>query len=234
MLLFSLGHAAALPAAQPNVVLILANDLGCGDVGSDGAAKVKTPNIDWLAAQWHTQQAVHTICGALRGRRHSVYEGGFRGLFIVRWPGRVPAGKRSETPLGLTDVLATCAARLGDKLPADAGEDRFDALPAWRGEPGAHVRASMILEPADGVFAIREGPWKLIELNAAPPANGKARPTKADAENRNPFFTLADDPAQMRNLWTAQPEIVPRLSILLAEARTHRRTAPLHWTTSRL
>jgi len=180
-----------------------------------------------LAAQWQAKQAGHAICGALRGRKHSVYEGGFRVPFIVRWPGQVPAGTSSDTLLGLTDVLATCAALLGEKLPADAGEDSFDALPAWRGEPGARVRGSMILDSADGVFAIREGPWKLIERNAATPANGKARTAKADAENQNQLFNLADDPAETKNLWSAQPEVVQRLSSRLAEARTQPRTAPL-------
>ena len=34
---------------KPNVVYILVDDLGYGDIGSYGATKVKTPNIDRLA-----------------------------------------------------------------------------------------------------------------------------------------------------------------------------------------
>ncbi len=44
--------AAGQPAApRPNVVLILADDMGYGDLGAYGATDVKTPNLDRLAAE---------------------------------------------------------------------------------------------------------------------------------------------------------------------------------------
>lgn len=38
------------PARKPNVVIFLADDLGCHDIGAWGATDLKTPNIDSLAA----------------------------------------------------------------------------------------------------------------------------------------------------------------------------------------
>ena len=49
LLTFAVSAGSAL-AKPPNVVLIYADDLGYGDVGCYGATKVKTPNIDRLAA----------------------------------------------------------------------------------------------------------------------------------------------------------------------------------------
>ena len=44
-------YAVLHGAEKPNIVLILADDLGYGDVGCYGATQVKTPNIDRLASE---------------------------------------------------------------------------------------------------------------------------------------------------------------------------------------
>jgi arylsulfatase A-like enzyme len=49
MLLASFTHAQS--AVKPNVVLIYADDVGYGDISRNGATKIKTPNIDKIAAE---------------------------------------------------------------------------------------------------------------------------------------------------------------------------------------
>ncbi|MFP6866831.1 MAG: sulfatase-like hydrolase/transferase, partial [Roseibacillus sp.] len=51
--LFTLVNALASvsSAAKPNIVFILADDLGWGELGSYGQTKIKTPNLDRLAGE---------------------------------------------------------------------------------------------------------------------------------------------------------------------------------------
>lgn len=54
---------------RPNILLIMADDLGWGDVGYNGQQKIKTPNIDRLAAEgmiFDRMYAGSTVCGPSR------------------------------------------------------------------------------------------------------------------------------------------------------------------------
>ena len=45
------GEAYSASAHKPSIIFILADDLGYGDLGCYGQTKIKTPNIDKLAAE---------------------------------------------------------------------------------------------------------------------------------------------------------------------------------------
>ena len=47
----SLAKAAQAEAARPNIIFILADDLGYSELGSYGQKKIKTPHLDRLATQ---------------------------------------------------------------------------------------------------------------------------------------------------------------------------------------
>lgn len=75
-LLFFLALGPALFAAEtPNIILILADDLGYGDVGCYGATKVKTPNIDKLAAQGRRFTDAHSASSVCTPSRYALLTG---------------------------------------------------------------------------------------------------------------------------------------------------------------
>jgi arylsulfatase A len=103
-------------------------------------------------------------------------------------------------------------------MAAKMGEDSFNALAEWKGESNARARDSVILVSAKGQFAIRQGDWKLILAYDAAQTTGK-KSAQVNPENQNQLYNLADDPAETKNLWSEKPDIVARLTALLAEAR---------------
>jgi len=164
-----------------------------------------------LAPYWEAQEAGHQACGALRGRKHSIYEGGFRVPFLVRWPGHVPAGRTNDAIMGITDVMATCAGILGTSLPVGSAVDSLNLWPLWRGDAGARERESVVLRSASGIFAVRERRWKMIE-----PTDISGAP---DLENQNQLYDLQSDPSETQNRYDLEPEVVVRLRSLLDTVR---------------
>lgn len=180
----------------------------------------------YRAAQRDAYAAGHRACGDLRGRKHSIYEGGNRVPFLARWPGRVPAGTTCDEVICLTDLLATVAALVGEKLPRGAGEDSHDIGPALVGAKlDRPLREATVLHNAEGVFAIRQGPWKLIAEGAAPGPVKKKSPWVAEGTNQ--LYHLGDDPRETTNVWAKHPDVVERLVKLLKQYRDQGFSRPM-------
>ncbi len=72
-----LSNAYSKPVEKPNIVFILADDLGWGDLGCYGNMRIKTPNLDALAAQG-TRLTQFYVCGSVCSpTRASVLTGDF-------------------------------------------------------------------------------------------------------------------------------------------------------------
>ena len=161
--------------------------------------------------------------GELRGRKHSIYEGGFRVPFLVRWPGRVPAATVCDETINLVDMYATTAAIVDQPVPADenVAEDSFSFLPAMLGASKPKpVRPSMILHSPNGNFAIRKGAWKYVEGKAYSGLKRVPRKEELGAQ----LYNLDADPAEQHNLVAEHPEIADHLATLLDEQRRKGRT----------
>ena len=155
----------------------------------------------------------------MRGRKHSIYEGGFRVPLLVRWPERVRPGTVCDETISLVDIYATLAAMIDHPLrpDEDVAEDSFNVLAAMLGTSHEKpLRPSMIVHSPNGNFAIRRGPWKYIE--------GKPSPTLKRVLRRDELlvqlYNLQDDPGEQSNVVNDHPDVVKRLATLLEEQRT--------------
>ena len=164
-----------------NTIIIFSSDNGPEDIhiGNASHAAFGTP-------------------GPFRGRKRSLYEGGVRVPFIVRWPGRVPAGRvENKATVAGVDLFPTLAKIAG--LPAPVNVDGEDQSDVWLGTSrprrtplywewrfnvaGYAVNRSPIL-------SLREGDWKLL-MNP----NG----------SRTELYRIPDDPMEQNNLAGAEP-----------------------------
>ena len=161
----------------------------------------------------------HLANGALRGQKADIHEGGHRVPFLVSWPGHVPAGSSSAQPITLTDLMATFASLTGAALEGDAGPDSFDVLPVLLGEQETVSRPPMVHHALDGMFAIRDGDWKLIEGLGS---GGFTEPKREEAGEGAPtvqLYNLKDDPGETKSVAAENPEVVARLLRILNQFR---------------
>jgi len=174
----------------------------------------------------------HDPASPWRGMKRDDWEGGHRVPLIVRWPGRAAPGVNDQT-VCLTDLLATCAALTGVKLPRDAGEDSFSFLPALTGaDDGRPRRAFTLHQTIKSDLAIRRGDWKYLDHRGSG-GNGYekgelvpfALPDTAPTAPGQ-LYDLRNDPGERRNLYFERPEIAKELKALLEETKASGRSAP--------
>lgn len=110
--------------------------------------------------------AEHRAYEPLRESKRSIYEGGHRVPFVVRWPGKVKPASLNEHTICLNDLLATAAEIVGGKVPDNCGEDSVSLIPEFLGTANGGMREATVHQSSTGDLAIRQGPWKLVFLKS--------------------------------------------------------------------
>ncbi len=141
--------------------------------------------------------------GALRDFKQSVYEGGIRVPFIVRWPGKLPKGAVCDEPVISFDAMPTICAAAGIKLPDDRVYDGKDMLPVLRGRTKGPLHKNLFWDDGVKQWAVREGKWKLL----------------FNREGSLELYDLKADISETNNLAKQRQEIVKRLQKTYADWR---------------
>ena len=145
-----------------------------------------------------------------RAGKGYLYEGGTRVPLIVRWPGRVPAGQVTDTPMVNTDWLPTSLELIGVTVPSGLDGQSFSSL-LLTGRAPATARTLFWHFPhytnqgSRPGGAVRDGDWKFIEHYD----NGRAE-----------LYNLREDIGEMTDLSGREPGRVDAMRAKLAQWRT--------------
>jgi arylsulfatase A-like enzyme len=165
-----------------------------------------------------------------RGVKRDNWEGGHRVPLIAYWPGRAKPGVSHQT-VSLTDVMATCAAIIGAKLPANAAEDSFSFLSDLVGVPDGTPQRDYTLQQSGSLsLGIRRGEWKYLDHRGSGGNNYNGEMKRFALPETAPeapgqLYNLATDPGETTNLYFKHPEIVRELKALLDASKAMGRTA---------
>lgn len=187
------------------------------DNGPEVSGEVKPGVYDRL------EEFGHASMGTLRGAKRDAWEGGHRVPFIACWPGIIQAGSACDETICHVDLMATLAAVLDVKLPADAGVDSVSILPALLGEKRrTPLREATVHHSGQGKFAIRRGDWVLIFAPTGDENGEQGEPAwfKKDRgyephREVGELFNLATDPSQKNNLYASETARVNELTTLM-------------------
>ena len=146
--------------------------------------------------------------GPLRNGKGSPYEAGYRLPCIVRWPGKVPAGRVNDAIFATIDFMPTFANLCGFEVPKDRridGMDQTDLLLGKR-ETG---REFFYFSKA----GVRKGKWKYLK----PDAHFHGYAVDDSRKKVDELFDLESDLGERTNLAVKHPKIVAQLKQLMIE-----------------
>ncbi|QXD25610.1 sulfatase-like hydrolase/transferase [Opitutia bacterium ISCC 51] len=155
--------------------------------------------------------------GNFRGRKGTVYEGGTRLPAVIRWPGKIPAGVKSEQPMVVYDLFPTLVEAIG--LPTNLntpfdGESLWDNLQTGKARP----RKTDMLIGNSTAYAVHSGEFKLVHSNI--------NKHQTDVTETVELFSIFEDPYEETNLADQYPDVVKKMMARSTQVAEWVREAP--------
>ncbi len=144
----------------------------------------------------------------LHGLKASVYEGGIRVPFLVRWPGKVTAARKVETPAAHIDILPTLLEVVGVPLPEGRKIDGTSLLAVWEDAGVTLPERLLFFQSHRGdvpdlgrCCAVRGPRYKLVQARGWSPGPPPSDPSWE-------LFDLVSDPGETKDVAKERPELV--------------------------
>ena len=177
-------------------------------------------NGPWLLRKEHGGHAL-----PLRSGKTTCWDGGLRVPFIVRAPGRIPAGVTSDLTTATIDLMPTLATLAGAELPTDRVLDGIDISKIWQGKQNEIDRPYFYYQHFY-LRAVRKGDWKLMLKHEEGAKSFTTKwknhvaPRDAKRLTAHQLYNLKDDIGETTNLAEKHPEKLAELLKLAEWART--------------
>lgn len=162
----------------------------------------------------------HKPAGPFRGGKYSLFEGGTRVPFVVRWPARIKPGA-STALISQVDLSASLASLTGQQLTQADAPDSLNILPALLGQ--SSTGRDHIVEHA-GATALRVGDWKFIPPGQFREDLGPWKSTRITPPGA--LFNLAQDPGETTDLAAQYPDRVKSMDAQLRKIHADGRSRP--------
>ena len=145
----------------------------------------------------------HGTAGPWRGNYFTAWEGSLRVPFLMRWPGKVPAGKVTNEIVHVVDLLPTLGRVAGYTAPTDRIVDGVDQLDLFLGKQENSNREGFIVYNNDDVYGYKWRNWKLhlIELE-----NMNSEPRQLNVPR---VYNLITDPKEEYNMAAEATWVLP-------------------------
>lgn len=153
--------------------------------------------------------------GGMRQRKGGAgYDGGYRVPFIARWPGHIPAGRRSNSIAMGIDLMPTFCAQAGVPLPQDIVMDGKDISQVLLRD-GITPHDELLLFQGEDVVGVRTQDWKYVSADLYMDhfmlLEGRGYPQLYDMRQRNEDYSVA----------SLHPDIVTLMQGRLKNAAAH-------------
>jgi arylsulfatase len=159
--------------------------------------------------------------GPWRGFYNTVMEGGIRTPCVIRWPGRIPAGRVSNEIVHELDFFPTLAAAIGapELVPSDRPTDGVDQLPFLEGKQSHSNRQSVIFMGQQGqVVAVKWQDWKLWHRFEPEPGAAEAPLMR--------LFNLRSDPKEETDIKDFNPWVLTAMDKIVEDYRVTTKRYP--------
>lgn len=174
-----------------NTIFIFTSDNG----GDTPLTKPESPEMQAI-------EAGLKLNGELRGDKHTIYDGGFRVPFIIRWSELNTANTSTSALVSTLDIFPTVAGLLGESLDL-ADFDGRSFLSVLKDPATEYKRESLILRDVKGRRALLADSFKYISATMPPGVKGP--------KLKEELYHLARDPGESENLLKTMPELAVTL-----------------------